>query len=82
MPTRTGSWPPRAGGDVPPAHITHGYAADEKLIHVGLTAAVDDLGALPLLGQCLDGNHNNHTAIRLQSAWLLDQGLLLSLIHI
>jgi hypothetical protein len=68
-------WPPRAG-DVPPAHITHGYAADEKLIHVGLTAAVDDLGALPLLGQCLDGNHNNHTAIRQQSEWLLDQGLL------
>ena len=69
-------WPPRAGGDVPPAHITHGYAADEKLIHVGLTAAVDDLGALPILGQCLDGNHNNHTAIRQQSQWLLDQGLL------
>jgi hypothetical protein len=69
-------WPPRAGGDVPPAHITHGYAADEKLIHVGLTAAVDDLGALPILGQCLDGNHNNHTAIHQQSEWLLDQGLL------
>jgi transposase len=69
-------WPPAAGGDVPPAHITHGYAADEKLIHVGLTAAVDDLGALPLLGQCLDGNHNNHTAIRQQAQWLLDQGLL------
>ena len=69
-------WPPRAGDDVPPAHITHGYAADEKLIHVGLTAAVDDLGALPLLGQCLDGNHNNHTAIRQQCEWLLDQGLL------
>src|SRR5689334_5570348 len=53
-------WPPRAGGDIPPAHITHGYAADEKLIHVGITAAVDDLGALPILGGCLDGNHNNH----------------------
>jgi transposase len=69
-------WPPRASGDVPPAHITHGYAADEKLIHVGITAAVDDLGALPILGGCLDGNHNNHTAIRQQSEWLLDQGLL------
>src|SRR5262249_23711138 len=69
-------WPPRTSIDVPPAHITHGYAADEKLIHVGLTAAVDDLGALPLLGQCLDGNHNNHTAIRQQAEWLLDQGLL------
>jgi Domain of unknown function (DUF4277) len=69
-------WPPQPGDDVPPAHITHGYAADEKLLHVGITAAVDDLGAVPLLGGCLDGNHNNHTAIRQQSEWLLDQGLL------
>jgi transposase len=69
-------WPPRSSAAVPPAHITHGYAADEKLIHVGIAAAVDDLGALPILGQCLDGNHNNHTAIRQQSEWLLDQGLL------
>ena len=69
-------WPPRSSADIPPAHITHGYAADEKLIHVGITAAVDHLGALPILGQCLDGNHNNHTAIRQQSEWLLDQGLL------
>jgi transposase len=69
-------WPPRLSADVPPAHITHGYAADEKLIHVGITAAVDDLGAVPLLGHCVDGNHNNHTAIRQQTEWLLDQGLL------
>jgi transposase len=69
-------WLPRSSASVPPAHITHGYAADERLIHVGITAAVDHLGALPLLGQCLDGNHNNHTAIRQQSEWLLDQGLL------
>jgi Domain of unknown function (DUF4277)/Transposase DDE domain len=69
-------WPPRTSADVPPAHITHGYAADEKLIHVGITAAVDDLGALPILGQCLDGNDNNHTAIRQQAEWLLDLGLL------
>jgi transposase len=69
-------WPPRTSADIPPAHITHGYAADEKLIHVGITATVDDLGALPILGQCLDGNHNNHTAIRRQSEWLLDLGLL------
>jgi transposase len=69
-------WPPRSSAGVPPAHITHGYAADEKLIHVGITAAVDDLGALPILGGCLDGNHNNHTAIRQQCEWLLDEGLL------
>jgi len=69
-------WPPRCSADVAPAHITHGYAADEKLIHVGITAAVDHLGAVPLLGQCLDGNHTNHTAIAQQAQWLLDQGLL------
>jgi hypothetical protein len=69
-------WPPGTSAHVPPAHITHGYAADEKLIHVGITAAVDDLGALPILGQCLNGNDNNHTAIRQQAEWLLDLGLL------
>jgi len=41
------SWPPTAGGDVPPMHITHGYGADEKLIHDGVTAIVDELGAVP-----------------------------------
>jgi len=69
-------WPPRCSADVAPAHITHGYAADEKLIHVGITAAVDSLGAVPLLGQCLDGNLTNHTAIAQQAQWLLDVGLL------
>jgi hypothetical protein len=69
-------WPPRCSADVAPAHITHGYAADEKLIHVGITAAVDHLGAVPLLGQCLDGNLTNHTAIARQAEWLLDVGLL------
>jgi transposase len=71
-------WPPQASADVPPAHITHGYAAAEKLIHVGITAAVDDLGALPILGQCLDGNANNHTAIHQQTEWLFEMGLLSS----
>jgi hypothetical protein len=69
-------WPPRRSADVAPAHITHGYAADEKLIHVGVTAAVDHLGAVPLLGQCLDGNLTNHTAIAQQADWLLDVGVL------
>jgi uncharacterized protein DUF4277 len=72
----TTPWPPDSHAEVPPAHITHGYAADEKLIHVGVTSVVDELGALPLLGQCLDGNDNNHTAIRQQCDWLFDQGLL------
>ncbi len=69
-------WPPRCSADIAPAHITHGYAAEEKIIHVGMTAAVDHLGAIPLLGQCLDGNLTNHTAIAQQTEWLLDVGLL------
>ncbi|MHB1426718.1 MAG: IS1634 family transposase [Gemmataceae bacterium] len=71
----TTPWPPGSAA-VPPPHITHGYAADEKLINVGLTSAVDALGAVPLLGHCLDGNLNNHTAIQQQCEWLFDQGLL------
>jgi len=69
-------WPPTAGNDVPPAHITHGYGADAKLIQVGVTSVVDELGVVPLLSQCLDGNHNGHTAIREQCDWLLAEGLL------
>jgi hypothetical protein len=69
-------WPPTAGGDVPPAHITHGYGDDAKLIQVGVSAAVDELGVVPLLSQCLDGNQNGHTAIRQQCDWLLAEGLL------
>src|SRR3954470_20070182 len=34
-------WPPAAAGDVPPAHITHGYGDDAKLIQVGVTSVVD-----------------------------------------
>src|SRR5262245_25378912 len=70
------SWPPAAAADVPPAHITHGYGDDAKLIQVGVTAVVEELGAVPLLSQCLDGNANGHTAIHQQSDWLLAAGLL------
>jgi hypothetical protein len=69
-------WPPTAGGDMPPAHITHGYGADTKLIQVGVTSVVDQLGAVPILSQCLDGNHNGHTAIRQQCDWLRAEGFL------
>jgi hypothetical protein len=69
-------WPTTVGGDIPPAHITHGYGDDAKLIQVGVTSVVDELGVLPLLSQCLDGNHNGHTAIRQQCDWLLAEGLL------
>lgn len=69
-------WPPRSSADIGPAHITHGYAAEEKLIHVGLTSVVDGLGAIPILSQCVSGNENNHTAIERHCTWLLDLGFL------
>src|SRR5262249_51249988 len=47
-----------------------------KLIQVGLTSVVDELGAVPILAQCLDGNQNGHTAIRQASDWLRAAGLL------
>jgi hypothetical protein len=72
----TTPWPPDVGRDVPAAHITHGYGDDAKLIQVGITCVVDELGAVPLVGQCLDGNQNGHTAIRQQCDWLLSEGLL------
>jgi hypothetical protein len=47
-----------------PAHIAHGYATtDTQLIQAGQLAIVDDLGAVPVFLHCVDGNHNNHTAI-------------------
>jgi len=72
----TTPWPPTDSTDFPPAHITHGHGDDAKLIQVGVTSLVDELGAVPLLGQCLDGNRNGHTAIREQCDWLLQENLL------
>jgi hypothetical protein len=69
-------WPPTAADAVPPAHITHGHGDDAKLIQVGVTSVVDELGAVPILSQCLDGQCNGHTAIRQQCDWLLEEGLL------
>jgi hypothetical protein len=69
-------WPPTNSRNILPAHVTHGYGDDAKLIQVGITAVVDELGAVPLLGQCLDGNQNGHTAIRQQCDWLRAEGLL------
>jgi transposase len=51
----------------PPAHITHGYAVhDAKMIHAGLCSVVDDLGAVPIFGHTLSGNHNGKTGIAQQ----------------
>ena len=69
-------WPPTNAADVPPAHITRGHGDDAKLIQVGLTCVVDELGAVPILGHTLDGNRNGHTAIRQTADWLLAENLL------
>jgi len=51
----------------PPAHITHGYGArDAKVIHAGVCAVVDDLGAVPLCGHALSGNANGKSGIAQQ----------------
>jgi Domain of unknown function (DUF4277) len=57
----------------PPAQITHGYAAhDAKMIHAGLCSVVDDLGAVPIFGHTLSGNHNGKTGIAQQFNLLQD----------
>jgi transposase len=64
----------RGDGQLAPAHISHGYLTDAHMIQVGLTAAVDNLGALPVFSQCLDGTCHGRRAIREQFA-LLQQHL-------
>lgn len=56
----------RGNGDLPPAHITHGYLTGYKMLQVGLTAAIDALGAIPVFSHVLDGNRNGHPAIKEQ----------------
>jgi transposase len=57
----------------PAAHITYGYAVrDAKMIHAGLCSVVDDLGAVPIFGHLLDGNHNGKTGIAQQFQLLQD----------
>lgn len=53
-------------GELPPAHITHGYLSGHKMLQVGLTAIVDELGAIPVHCHVLDGNRNGHPAIKEQ----------------
>ena len=43
------------------------------MVHAGLCVAVDEQGAVPLLGHVTDGNHNGHTAIAEQFDLLLQQ---------
>jgi hypothetical protein len=46
-----------------PAHICHGYTSKRNMLQAGQLAVVDELGAVPVLGHCLDGNRNGHPAI-------------------
>jgi len=51
----------------PPAHPTYGHGAEDlQLVQVGVTAVVDDYGALPVFAHVLDGNRNGHIAIEQQ----------------
>jgi len=57
----------RPAADDPPAHITFGHAADNfKMIHAGLSVAMDSLGPVPIFTHAIDGNQNGHTAISQQ----------------
>lgn len=48
----------------PPAHITFGHAAhDRKIVHAGVSVAIDAQGAVPIFVHASDGNHNGHTTI-------------------
>jgi len=59
--------PTTPSADFPPAHITYGHGApDVKLVQAGLTAVVDEHGALPVFSHLLDGNRNGHPAIQQQ----------------
>jgi len=49
-----------------PAHITRGYQSKYKLLQLGLTSVVDDLGAVPVACHLYDGNRNGHTGIKEQ----------------
>jgi transposase len=47
-----------------PAHICRGYLTKYKMLQVGVSSVVDDLGALPVACNLVDGNRTGHVAIR------------------
>jgi transposase len=49
-----------------PAHLTRGYQSKYKLLQLGLTSVVDDLGAVPVAAHVYDGNRNGHTGVKQQ----------------
>jgi transposase len=65
--------PHTPSADFPPAHVTYGHGTSNvKLVQAGLTAVIDEHGAVPLLGHLLDGNRNGHPAIQQQFELLQD----------
>lgn len=49
-----------------PAHITRGYLTKYKMLQLGVTSVVDDLGAVPVACHLFDGNRNGHTGVKEQ----------------
>jgi hypothetical protein len=49
-----------------PAHICRGYLTRYKMLQLGLTSVVDDLGPVPVACHLFDGNRNGHTGIKEQ----------------
>ena len=49
-----------------PAHISRGYLTKHKMLQLGLTSVVDDLGAVPVACHLFDGSRNGHTGIEQQ----------------
>lgn len=47
-----------------PAHICRGYLTKYKMLQVGISSVVDDLGPLPIACNLVDGNRTGHVAIR------------------
>jgi transposase len=57
-----------------PAHITRGYLSKYKMLQLGVTSVVDDLGAVPIACHLYDGNRNGHTGVK-EQYYLLRQTL-------
>jgi transposase len=55
--------PLTSSANYPAAHITHGYLDKQKMVHAGVCALIDDLGAVPIYGHVVSGNRNGMTAI-------------------
>jgi len=56
----------RGDSELPAAHIRHGYLTNERMVQAGVSALVDEHGAIPVFNQILDGNRNGFPGIREQ----------------